>query len=211
MPSKDETGDTPHRAGVFSCPSVEGEEREHPAGFALLGAVGIVTIEMCGGAGAAIVHLPNAGGARLLEKGAGEIDFVARRADARAELRDELARLAPELANHSLDGDGDDTELRAFAPGVQQADDVPAWIGEKNRAAIRDVDAEANGAIRGEQSIRRAHRRARVRVHGRDVRAVHLLRANEAPLPETERGARGSVRTIRALERDRAIPSHINP
>ena len=88
---------------------------KHPAGFTFLGAIGIVAVQIAGGAESGVVDLLNAQRTTLPDDFGSEIDFIVRRANAGTELHDHLRRIGSEAINHFVNGIGDDAELGAFA------------------------------------------------------------------------------------------------
>ena len=68
----------------------QSENREHAAGFSFFGTIRIIKIDMAGGADAAVVNLFHAFAATLLDNFRREIDFIMRRANAGAQLNDEI-------------------------------------------------------------------------------------------------------------------------
>jgi len=83
----------------------------------------------------------------------GEIDFVMRRPDAGTELDDQLGRARTKLCFHQTDGFRHDAEFRSFFSGMDQADRLPNGIDQINRAAIGDVNTQANAGLVCDQAV----------------------------------------------------------
>src|SRR5256885_11511483 len=75
---------------------------KHPAGFTFLGAIGIVAVQIAGGADSGVVDLLNAQRTTLPDDFGSEIDFIVRRGDAGAELHDHLPPVGSEAIHHFL-------------------------------------------------------------------------------------------------------------
>ena len=83
----------------------------------------------------------------------GEIDFVVRRANTRAELHDHVRWIGAEAINHLPDRVGDDTKLGAFATGMHKTDGRRFWIDNVNRATVCDVNAQRDTALIGDNAV----------------------------------------------------------
>src|SRR6267154_5348083 len=94
---------------------IESNYGQHPAGFSFLGAIGVVAVQIAGGADAGVVDLLNAQRTTLPDDFGSEIDFVMRRANTGTELHNHLRRIGSETIDHFMNGIGDDAELGTFA------------------------------------------------------------------------------------------------
>ena len=189
----------------------EREKGEEAAGFPALDSVGVIAIHVRAGAGAAIMHRADSGGAGLREDGGGEVDFVKRRADARAELHDEAGRIASEFALHFPDGGGGDAEAGAVSAGVQQRDDAAFGIDEKDGAAVGDVDAEADARIGGDEAIGVCDGCNGLGIDDGDFAAVDLICGDEDMVAKSGAGAGRDMEFIETRERDFTFHFHIEP
>ena len=137
---------------------------QHPPGFSLLGAVGVVASQITGSARAGVVDVLNAERPALPDDFGGEIDFVVRRANAGAELHDHVRGIGAETFNHLSDRVCNGANLGAFASGMHKANRRRFWIYDVNCAAVGDVNAERDAALIGDNAIARgefvAHRAA---------------------------------------------------
>src|SRR5438034_5050906 len=115
---------------------------KHPAGFTFLGAIGIVAVQVAGGADAGVVDLLNAQRTTLPDDFDSEIDLIVRRPNTGTELRDHVGRIGSEAINHLVNGVCDDAELGTFASGMDKADGRSFWIYDVNGATVGDVNAE---------------------------------------------------------------------
>src|SRR6476646_10380726 len=128
---------------------------QHPPGFSLVGAVGVVASQITGSARAGVVDVLNAERPALPDDFGGEIDFVVRRANAGAELHDHVRGIGAEAFNHLSDRVCDDAKLGSFASGMHKANRRRFWIYDVNCAAVSDVNAERDAALIGDDSIAR--------------------------------------------------------
>jgi hypothetical protein len=167
----------------------EAEQREHAAGFSFFGAVGIVQIEMAGGADAAVVDLFHALGAALLDDLSGEIDFVMGRSNAGTKLDDHVRGLATESRSHLLDCFRGDGQLGSFFSGMDEADGGRDRIDNVNGAAIGHVNAEGDAALIGDETV--ATRQVPVGferlVDNFNLVAVNLVGREQRPAAHTNR------------------------
>lgn len=139
------------RLGEPSLP--ETKERQHAAGAAFFGAIGIVKIGMAGGADAAFVDLFHALGAALLDDLRREIYFIMRRANAGTELHDHVRGFASESRSHLLDCFRGNGQLGSFFPGMHEADGGCDWIDDVNGAAVGHVNAECDAALISDETV----------------------------------------------------------
>jgi len=154
---------------------LEHENSPHPTGFSLFGSVGVVAVEMRGGADATIVIMPDATRVGLSLDFCGEVDFVVRRADAGTELDNEIFRIGVKCVAQARDGCGDDVAFGAATSRVGQGNDLARRIVKVDRAAIGDADDERhprNGRGHG-VDVRNAN--AERGVDDLDAIAVRLL------------------------------------
>jgi hypothetical protein len=99
------------------------------------------------------VDLLNAERAALPDNFRSEIDLVVGRANARTELDDHVCGIGAEARYHLSDCIGDDTQFGASASGMHKAYHRRFWIYNVNRATIRDVNAQRDTALIGDNAI----------------------------------------------------------
>ena len=104
-------------------------------------------IQIARSADAGIMNFFHAERATLPDDFRGEIDFIMRRTNTRAQLHDHVRGLGAEAIDHLLDRIGDDTKLGAFASGVRKSDSQRFWIDDINCAAVGDVNSQSNTAL----------------------------------------------------------------
>src|SRR5213594_2950998 len=92
----------------------ESKHGKHAAGLSFFGAIGIVLVQVAGGADAGIMDLFDAERAALPDNFSREVDFVVRRTNSGTELHDHVRGTGAEAINHFVNGVGDDAELGAF-------------------------------------------------------------------------------------------------
>lgn len=127
--------------------------------------------------------------AALVDDLGGKIHFVVRRADAWAELNDEIFRTALEFPLHRGDRMSDDPKLRALSSGVNEAEGPAHRVDKVHSTAIGHIDREAkSGAIR-DQTVRAGRHRVIDAADNGDFRTMDLLRASERVRSRTEGAA----------------------
>lgn len=129
------------------------EHGQHAAGLSFFGAVGVITIQIAGGADAGVVDVLKTWRATLLDDVSCEIDFVVRWANARTELHDHLRRIGAEVFNHLSDRICDDAERGAFSPGMDKANGRRFRIYNVHRATVRDVNTERDARLIGDDAV----------------------------------------------------------
>ena len=189
----------------------EGQKRNHTASFSVFAAVAVVPVCIGGGAAGAIMHGGEAGFAALADDVGGEIQFVIGRADAGAELGDDVGTDAAVIFHHRLNGGGDDAELGAFFSTVDAADGAAHGIHEPHGAAVGDVDAEADSRIVGDEAVHAGNWRGVPSFHGGDGRAVDLFGGEKFPRARADGAADFLVMDGEACECRGAIHLHIQP
>ena len=105
------------------------------------------------------------------------------------ELHDHIRGIGAEAFNHLSDRICDDAKLGAFTSGMHKANRRRFWIYNVNRATIRDVNAERDTALIGDNAIARGKFAASTR-GGADATAVDhgyfvsvdLLRGEQRPI-----------------------------
>ena len=95
----------------------------------------------------------NAERATLPDDFGGEIDFVVGWANAGTELHDHVRGIGIEAFNHLSDRICNHAKLGAFASGMHKANRRRFWIYNVNRATIRDVNAQRDTALIGDDAI----------------------------------------------------------
>ena len=104
-------------------------------------AVGIIAVQIAGGAAAGIVHALYARGSGLPNDLRREVDLIVRRSNAGAELHDKIAWPRAETFPHFLDRARDDRQFRPLLPGMNEPDAALDRIDQVNGAAISDINA----------------------------------------------------------------------
>ena len=183
---------------------IESNQREHATGFSFFGAIGVVAIQIAGGADAGIVNLFHAQRATLPDNFRGEIDFVMRRTNTRAELHDRVRGIGAEAINHLRYGVRDNAELGAFASGVYKTDRRRFWIDDVNSTTVSDVDTECDAALIRDQAVAAgefaAHRAAAAIIDNCDFVSVNLLSGEKRPVADTDRVANFAMRGVEPLQ-----------
>ena len=139
-----------------------------------------------------------------------KINFVVRRTNARAELRDHPCGDAAVVFDHRFDCGADDCEFRSFFPAMHAADGATLGIDDENGPAIGDVNAEANARIVRDERIDIPDWRRRFRIHGGDSGSVNLLRGGEAMSAEAKLHAELFVCFSEPCERGLAVGGYVN-
>ena len=164
---------------------------QHAAGFSFFGAIGIVAMKIADGADVRVVDLLNAKLAALPDDFAYEIDLVVRRANAGAELHDQVRGIGAEAINHLSERVCDDAKLGAFAPGMHKADPRCFWIHDVNRATVGDVNSQPDAALVCDDAIAAgkfaAHRAAAAAIDNCDFVSVNLFRGEQRPVTDPDR------------------------
>ena len=159
-------------------------------------------IEMTRRAAAVVVNFPHTCGTTLLDNLGGEIDFVMRGPNARAELRNEVGCLHPEAFVQQFDCVCGNSQCASFFARVDQTDSAEVAINEIKGAAIGDVDAETNIALVGNQSI--AISEATIvgerRIDDGDFVSMHLLRRNKRTLLQAKFAPRAPMNFVETIE-----------
>jgi hypothetical protein len=132
---------------------MQSKHGEHAAGFSFFGAIGVVTTQITSSADAGVVDLANTERQALLDDFGSEIDFVMRRANARAELYDQVRGIGAKVFNHLFDCVCHDAELGAFASGMHEANRGHFWIDNVNSATICDVNAQRDAGLIGDDGV----------------------------------------------------------
>ena len=140
---------------------IESNYGQHPAGFSFLGAIGVVAVQIAGGADAGVVDLLNAQRTTLPDDFGSEIDFIVRRANAGTKLHDHVGGIGAEAIDHLVNSVGDDAEFGAFAPRMHKADGRRCRIYDVNRATVGDVNAERDTAFISDNAVARGKFAAR--------------------------------------------------
>ncbi len=97
----------------------------------------------------------NAERAALPDDFGGKIDFVVGWANAGTELDDHVRRIGAEALNHLSDRVCHYAKLGSFAPGMHKANRRRFWIYDVNCATVRDVNAERDAALIGDNAVAR--------------------------------------------------------
>jgi hypothetical protein len=200
-----------HRAAATEERLKQREECEHPPGPPFFGAIGIIARQIAGGTNSAIVHRPNSEIAALPCDLRGEIDLVVRRANAGAELNQEIGRARTKLSGHRVDRGRHHPKLGAFLARMDQANGVANGIDEINRAAIGDVNAETNATLTCNQSVAvlETFVSANRGIDKGDIFSMNLLRGNERQISDPVFAADFPVHSVQPRERFRLIVRHL--
>ena len=136
---------------------------------------------MTSGADSAVVDLLHTAGSTLPNNLRREIDLVMGRPNAGTELDDEIGRRRTKTLVHEFDRSRSDFELGAFLSRMHESDCRRFWIDDVNRAAVRNVNAEANAALICNDTIAagKTFPRFNRSIHDRDLVAMNLLRGHK--------------------------------
>ena len=136
--------------------------------------VGVIFFEIRSGAAPAVVDFTDSCFGSLAADFSGKVDFVVRWADAWGDLHDEVLRVASGGRADGGDGFWNDAELRSLAPRVCESDATPVTIGDIDGGAVRHIDAKAEVALRGYESIAVGNGKGIGAGNAHDIRAVDL-------------------------------------
>jgi hypothetical protein len=142
----------------------------------------------------------------------GEIDFIMRRSNTRAQLNDDITRLGAKPLRHLVQRAPGDVQFRPFAPRVNQRNRRSRWIDHINRAAIGHMNPEEKTSLIRNQAIATGELLVgRFRsINGHDVVSMHLLRGQQRPVACSQRLSDPPVRGVEARERLRLVLSDVN-
>jgi hypothetical protein len=190
----------------------QSQKREHPAGAALLGAIGIVTRQVASRADPGIVDRAHAEIPALPDDVGGKIDFVMRWSNTRTQLDNQVGWTRPELISHRLNRVRDHAEFGAFLAGMDESDRATNGIDEINRTAIGNVYAETDPMLIsddpiaiGETFVRRDRH-----VHNGNLFPMDLLRGDERSRAQLMFGANFSMNTVESCERFGLVVRHLD-
>ena len=118
----------------------------------------------------------------------GKIDFVMRRSDAWTDLHDQVRRRRTKACVHLFDRSGDNTKSGPLLARMNQAETTLQWIDDVNGGAIRYVNAEANFALVGKESVRTAETAilGKRKVDDRELVAVDLFSGSKTEIVQAE-------------------------
>ena len=185
------------RRSAASLPKLfKSKQGEHAAGASFFGAVGIVAIDMAGGADAAVVDFTHTLRATLFYNFRGEIDFVMRRTNAGTQLHNQVGRSRSEARAHLRDRIRDDAQLCPFAAGVDETDGRRFWIDNINRATIGDMNAEQNFPLVRDDSVATGELSAQFNwsIDNRNFVSVNLFCGKQRPIFHTNFASNVSMR-----------------
>jgi hypothetical protein len=182
----------------------ETKKGEHATGFAFFGAIRIVTVQVARRTDARVVNFFYAERAALPDNFRGEIDFVMRRANARAELHDQIRGLGTEAINHCSDRVWDDTELSAFASGMHKSYGRLLWIENVNSTTVSDVNAQRDTGLIGDDAVAArkvaAHGAAATTIDDADFVSVNLFGYEKRPTAHADCVANFAMGSIEPLQ-----------
>ena len=121
------------------------------------------------------LRLGHAGIPRLLADLRGKVDLIRGRADAGAELDDDILRTRAVVLLHLFNGLRGDAHFRALFPGMHHAKGTRARIGQIHRAAVCHVDADDQPRGIGNDAVRACDGAAWGLGDHRHLPAMHLL------------------------------------
>jgi hypothetical protein len=183
------------------------EKREHAAGASLLGAIGIVSLEIARGADSAVVNLAHTGVATLLNNLRGKIDFVMRWTNARTQLRNKVGRVHTEFVMQERNRISNNSQLAPLLAGMNETDGTPFPIDQIDRTTISYVDAKADVGLIGDQTIA-AFKTAIVRerrINDRNFFSVNLSSRGKRVALKSELAAGATMNFIQICQNDRLI------
>jgi hypothetical protein len=137
----------------------------------------------------------------------GKIDLVMWGANAGTELNDEIGGARTKLRGHRSDRVRDNAELGALFAGMHETNRAANRINEKNRTAISNVNAEADAALTGNQSVAvlETFVSANCRIDQGDIFSMDLPRGHERQISEPVSAADFSMHCIQAREGFRLV------
>jgi hypothetical protein len=142
--------------------------------------------------------------ATLADNVGGEIDFEMGRANAGAELDDHVRGIGTEAINHFPDCIRDNSELGAFAPGMNQTDRWRLWIDNVNRAAVGNVNAQCDTPLICDEAVAAAkftaHRTVATAIDHCDLISVSLFGGEQRPIADADRVADFAMRGLEPLQ-----------
>ena len=189
------------------------EQRQHATGLTFFGPIGLVARDVARSAGAGIMDLFHASGAKLIDDLCGKIDFVMWRPNAGAQLDNEVGRIRPKSFAHLLNRFCSNCQLRTILPGMHQADRGRLWIDNVNGTAISDVNAERDPFLIRDNSI--TVRKLLVAIDGaidyRYLVAVNLLCSKQRPISNPNLAAILAMDGLQSFERFGLVVRNINP
>ena len=135
-----------------------------------------------------IVNLFHSAVLALPNNFSGKIDFVVRRANAWTDLHDQVSRRRTKACVHLFDRSGDNTKSGPLFSRMNQAKTRFYWIDDINGGAIRYVNAEANFALVGKESVRAVEATilGKRKVDNRELIAVDLFSGSKTEIAETD-------------------------
>src|SRR5438477_1652514 len=125
-------------------PWLQRQQRQHPARLSLFRAIRIVMFQIAGRTDTAVVNFFDTGIATLPGNFGGEINFVMRRPNAGAELRDQIARPDTKSLAHPFNCAPNDSEGSSFLARMNQTNCCCILVNQIDRAAVGHINPEAN-------------------------------------------------------------------
>ena len=182
---------------------MKSDHRQHAAGFSFFGAIGIVLVQVAGGADAGIMDLFNAERTALPDNFDGEVDFVVRRTNARTQLHDHVCGIGTEAISHFQNRVRDDAELGTFASGMHKAHRGGFGVDEINCATVGDVNAEGDAPLIRDKTVARgkfeAHKAAATAIDNGNVVSVDLVSGEQRPIADTDCVANLTMHNVEPL------------
>lgn len=183
------------------------EQRQHAARATFLGPIRIVVLEIARGADAAVVNFTDTSRATLRHDLRRKIDFVMRRANAWAELHDEVGSFHTEAIVQQLDGVSGDSERASFLAGVHKANGAAMSIGEINGTAISDINPETDIRLICDEAVAilEAVVARQRRLDDSDLISVNLPRGSKGVAFEAELAPRATMHLVEIRQHHRFV------
>ena len=127
------------------------------------------------------MHRADTGFTTLISYFGGEIDLVMGRPNARTELHHQISRRRSKALPHLRDRARNDAKFGSFLAGMHQAKTATNGIDQIYRAAVRDVNSQADAGLIRDQpvTIRETVIGCNRFTDNGDLIAVNLLRGEE--------------------------------
>ena len=173
--------------------------------------VGVIFFEIRSGAAPAVVDFTDSCFGSLAADFSGKVDFVVRWADAWGDLHDEVLRIGSGGRADGSDGFWNDAKLCSLAPRVCESDATPVTVGDIDGGAVRHIDAKAEVALRGDESIAIGNRKGVGAGNAHNIGTVNLagLRKGHPGKPCFTQGL--ALNAGETLQRGFAVGFHIQP
>ena len=158
--------------------------------------------QIAGSADTAVVNLFDTGIPTLPDNFRREINFVMRRSNAWAQLRNQIAGLDSKRLSHLLDCVPNDSQGSSFLARMNQTNGACLLIDQKNRAAVGHINAEANIPLIRNQPITPFETlvSGRHRIDHRDFVAVNLACGDKFSINQPKSASRVTMRMVQIFQ-----------